>query len=228
MLVCGGHAVNAYQVIRKTGDLDLVIRERDVPEWRAQLLALGYGVFHEDAAFLQLSPPTTTGWPIDLAAVDDGTFDAMKHAASSFTFGGATCLIPSVEHLIAMKLHALRFAGEARMRKDGIDVVELAEANGIDVAGDAFRSLRDRFGDARSVNGYSSMPGNADHPALDTLSFPVPSRPLREHPRPTVDMILAASEEMLPIWNADPNREAIRLAQKCRVRFVLTESAQTP
>jgi len=65
------------------------------------------------------------------------------------------------------------------------------------------------------------MPGNADHPGLDTLSFPVPSQPLREHPRPTVDMILAASEEMLPVWNADPNREAIRLAQKCRVRFVL-------
>lgn len=66
MLVCGGHAVNAYQVIRKTGDLDLVVRERDVPEWRAQLVGLGYEVFHEDPAFLQLSPPTTTGWPIDL------------------------------------------------------------------------------------------------------------------------------------------------------------------
>lgn len=149
MLVCGGHAVNAYQVIRKTGDLDLVIRERDVPEWRTQLLALGYGVFHEDTAFLQLSPPTMTGWPIDLVLVDDPTFEAMKHAARSFTFGGVTCLIPSVEHLIAMKLHALRFSGETRMRKDGVDVVDLAEANGIDVLGEAFRSLCDRFADAR-------------------------------------------------------------------------------
>lgn len=72
------------------------------------------------------------------------------------------------------------------------------------------------------------MPGNADRLGLDALRFPVPSRPLREHPRPTVDMILAASEEMLPVWNADPRREATRLAQKCRVRFVLTESAQAP
>lgn len=148
-LVCGGHAVNAYRVIRKTGDLDLVVRERDVPEWRAHLVALGYAVFHEDGAFLQLSPPTVTGWPVDLLAVDDGTFDAMKHAAQPFTFGGQACLIPSVEHLIAMKLHALRFAGETRMRKDGVDVVELAEANGIDLLGESFRALCDRFADAR-------------------------------------------------------------------------------
>lgn len=149
MLVCGGHAVNAHQVIRKTGDLDLVVRERDVPEWRTHLVGFGYGVFHEDTAFLQLRPPTTTGWPIDLVVVDDGTFDAMKGAARPFTFGGATCLIPSVEHLIAMKLHAIRFGGEARMRKDGIDVVELAEVNGIDLLGADFRSLCERFADAR-------------------------------------------------------------------------------
>lgn len=149
-IVCGGHAVNAYQVIRKTGDLDLLVRERDVPEWRAQLVALGYAVFHEDGAFLQLSPPTAAGWPIDLVVVDEGTFDTMKHAARPFTFGGAACLIPSVEHLIAMKLHALRSAGEPRMRKDGIDVVELAEANGIDLLGDGFRALCDRFADART------------------------------------------------------------------------------
>lgn len=148
-LVCGGHAVNAYQVIRKTGDLDLVVRERDVAAWRSRIEALGYAVFHEDGAFLQLSPPTATGWPIDLLVVDDGTFDAMRHAARPFTFGAVTCLIPSVEHLIAMKLHALRFSGESRMRKDGIDIVELAEANGIDLLGNHFRSLCERFADAR-------------------------------------------------------------------------------
>jgi hypothetical protein len=149
VLVCGGHAVNAYQVIRKTGDLDLVVRERDVPQWRAHLLALGYGLFHEDSAFLQLSPPTAAGWPVDLLIVDDGTLDAMKRAARSFEFGGVACLIPSVEHLIAMKLHALRFSGESRLRKDGIDIVELAEVTGIDLLGERFRALCDRFADAR-------------------------------------------------------------------------------
>lgn len=72
-----------------------------------------------------------------------------------------------------------------------------------------------------SMKESSNMPGNADRFGLDTLRFPVASRPLREHPRPTIEMILAASEAMLPIWNADPEREATRLAEKCRVRFVL-------
>lgn len=148
-LVCGGHAVNAYQVIRKTGDLDLVVRERDAAQWRARLVALGYAVFHADAAFIQLSPPTATGWPVDLLVVDDGTLDAMKRAARSVTFGTITCLVPSVEHLIAMKLHALRFSGDARMLKDAVDVVELAAANGIDLLGEEFRALCDRFADAR-------------------------------------------------------------------------------
>ncbi|MCC6765933.1 MAG: hypothetical protein IT293_14845 [Deltaproteobacteria bacterium] len=148
-LVCGGHAVNAYQVIRKTGDLDLIVRERDAVEWRTRLVALGYAVFHEDAAFVQLSPPTPSGWPIDLLIVDDGTLDAMKGAARAVVFGTITCLVPSVEHLIAMKLHALRFSGEARMLKDAVDIVELAAANGIDLLGAAFRGLCDRFGDAR-------------------------------------------------------------------------------
>lgn len=65
------------------------------------------------------------------------------------------------------------------------------------------------------------MPESSEQPPRDTLRFPVPSAPLRPHPAPTLDMILAASEAMLPIWNADPRREANRLARKCRVRFVL-------
>ena len=64
------------------------------------------------------------------------------------------------------------------------------------------------------------MPAGAERPE-ERLRFPVPSTPLRPHPPPTLQMILAASEAMLPIWNADPLRETNRLAQKCRVRFTL-------
>jgi len=64
------------------------------------------------------------------------------------------------------------------------------------------------------------LPGSAERPP-EALRFPVPSTPLRPHPTPTLGMILAASEAMLPVWNADPRREANRLARKCRVRFVL-------
>jgi hypothetical protein len=65
------------------------------------------------------------------------------------------------------------------------------------------------------------MPAKARRDAIDALRFPVPSAPLATHPEPTVEMILAASEAMLPVWNADPAREPRRLAHKCRVRFAI-------
>jgi hypothetical protein len=37
-------------------------------------------------------------------------------------------------------------------------------------------------------------------------------------------MILAASAEMLPVWNADPDCEKRRLARKCHERFTLRGS----
>jgi len=53
------------------------------------------------------------------------------------------------------------------------------------------------------------------------LNLPVPPEPLAAPLAATVDMILAASAEMLPVWNADPQNEARRLARKSGVRFSL-------
>jgi hypothetical protein len=55
----------------------------------------------------------------------------------------------------------------------------------------------------------------------EALRFPIALDPPANHPPATVEMILAASAEMLPVWNADPKREERRLAQKSDVRFTL-------
>jgi hypothetical protein len=144
-IVCGGYAVNAYQVIRKTGDIDIVIRERDAGSWKERLLALGYSVFHESGAFVQFRPDSLSSWPVDLILVDERTFDAMKSGGMRFPFGDTECFIPSVEHLIAMKLHALRYSGEKRIRQDALDIIDLAERAEIDLAGERFRDLCERF-----------------------------------------------------------------------------------
>jgi len=148
-IVCGGYAVNAYQVIRKTGDIDLVVRTRDAAAWKEILGTCGYAPVQDSNAFLQFQAPTASAWPVDLILVNDRTFDGMKSAAREFPFAGVPCLSPSVEHLIAMKLHALKHTGERRMRKDGIDIVELAERHGIDLQGKTFRQLCNRFADSQ-------------------------------------------------------------------------------
>jgi hypothetical protein len=221
-IVCGGLAVNAYQVMRKTGDIDLVIREREAVSWKERLLSLGYAVFHETGAFVQLRPASPGSWPVDLIVVDEATFDAMKAAAKPFQFGDVECLIPSFEHLIAMKLHATRCAGEDRLRQDAVDMVELSEREGLELEGDALRSCAIAMPTRPLRTGYSSMPESrrAEHRA-GILSLPVPDEPLAPLPQGTVEMILAASAEMLPVWNADPANEERRLARKSGKRFSL-------
>jgi hypothetical protein len=148
-IVCGGFAVNAYQVMRKTGDIDLVVRERESKTWKDRLAAIGYSVFHESGAFVQLRTDSPSSWPIDLILVEDETFDGMKAAAKSFLFGTADCLIPSVEHLIAMKLHAIRSSGDSRLRQDALDIIDLADVARVDLEGETFRELCDRYADAK-------------------------------------------------------------------------------
>ena len=147
-IVCGGFAVNAYQVMRKTGDIDLIVRERESNRWNEQLVAIGYSIFHESGAFVQLRAGAPGSWPVDLIVVDEATFDGMKSAAKRFRFGSIDCLIPSVEHLIAMKLHAIRSAGDSRMRQDALDIIDLTEVAHVDLGGETFRELCDRYADA--------------------------------------------------------------------------------
>jgi len=161
-IVCGGYAVNAYHVIRKTGDIDLVVRARDASAWKEFLSAPGYTVYHETSSFVQFEPPTATSWPVDLMLVDDRTFDLMRAEARQFRFGGTTCWIPSIRHLIAMKLHALKQTGKRRLRKDAIDIVDLAEKNGIDLRGEEFRQQCERFADRAIYDRILRYAGDQD------------------------------------------------------------------
>lgn len=67
---------------------------------------------------------------------------------------------------------------------------------------------------------FSSM---SETRTTDELRLPLGAG-LVPHPNPpSVDMILDASEEFLPVWNAHPLREEERLRMKCHVPFVLTD-----
>lgn len=56
---------------------------------------------------------------------------------------------------------------------------------------------------------------------IDDFDLPV-GRGLIPHPHaPPVDMIIAACEELLPTWNANPRREEERLLAKSPIPFSL-------
>ncbi len=68
--------------------------------------------------------------------------------AAGFEAGrcGVQSKIPSLEHLLALKLHALRYGHVGRYGKDLIDVESLVGVNGLDLASEKMRQLFLNYG----------------------------------------------------------------------------------
>jgi hypothetical protein len=107
--VVGGHALNVWGVSRQTCDLDLMVPGTDLEKWKKLLGELGYRFSREHGAFLQYGPPAQGGWPLDLLVVTLSTFAKLQRESIPTTLDGVFCRIPSVDHLLAMKFHALKF-----------------------------------------------------------------------------------------------------------------------
>src|SRR5688572_5586345 len=103
-LIVGGHAVIAHGYPRNTVDLDFLVRKADREDWTAELAKLGYQATHVHENFIQFSS-SQGAIDVDLMLVNDATFDSMQAAAKDRGFGNTTAKIPSLEHLIALKLH---------------------------------------------------------------------------------------------------------------------------
>lgn len=146
-IVIGGHAVNAYGERRQTGDLDILVREGDRQLWERILTSMQYILFHRHRAFLQYKPPAVEVWPIDIMLVDDRTFDGLFAESGEVNFGGThNVRIPSIEHLIALKLNVLKQVGKARELKDLADIVALVKIGRLDVKNDKFKLLCEKYG----------------------------------------------------------------------------------
>lgn len=144
-LVIGGHAVNSYCAPRATLDVDFLIPKKDQAKWRELLLAEGFKLQHDGSTFLQFSPPYGVEWRLDLMLVNCQTFEKLIAGARPMELLGIRTLVPRPEHLIAMKLHALKHGHEERFEKDFGDVVSLTRDAGIDPRSDSFRQMFDQF-----------------------------------------------------------------------------------
>jgi predicted nucleotidyltransferase len=145
-VVIGGHAVNARGYSRTTLDLDLLVPKRDSEIWKNALGQVGYTVGSETSAFVQLTPPLHGLWPIDLMLVNETTFAGVWAEASEFLFREVSLKVPSLEHLIALKLHALKQALPHRDPKDFGDLTQLIQYNRVEVRSDRFRHLVEKYG----------------------------------------------------------------------------------
>ena len=80
--------------------------------------------------------------------VDAGTFDLLRSGGEKVDLKGVQVMVPSLPHLIALKLHALRHGGEHRRGVDLGDIAELVRLNQVDLATEPYPEILERYGTA--------------------------------------------------------------------------------
>jgi len=83
---------------------------------------------------------------VDLMLVQEKTFAPILEASLEAEFFGVKTRVPRLEHLIALKLHALKNTRMHRFLKDFLDVENLIRINKLDLGSKKVRDLFERYG----------------------------------------------------------------------------------
>lgn len=129
--VAGGIALAAYGSPRVTLDLDLVTEAAAQPALIAGLEAAGYETLHRSTGFSNHLHADREWGRLDIIYVDAATADLLFEGARDVTGpGGRSMRVPRPEHLIAMKVHAMKNAPE-RAFQDMADIAFLMTVSGV-------------------------------------------------------------------------------------------------
>ncbi len=105
----GGLGLHAHGHSRATFDLDLVTRSEAQELLVTRLEELGYETVHRSPGYSNHAHPSPAWGSIDVVYVDDETARQLFPACSrTLKLGEREVPVPSAEHLIAMKVQALR------------------------------------------------------------------------------------------------------------------------
>lgn len=104
----GGFAINHYRVTRQTADVDFLITKDDFEKIVGLLEKDGYkkSVLHEN--FAQLQSSYLSPLDVDFMFVDRDTLDKIINEGEKVTIVRQTFRVPSLYHLIALKLHSIK------------------------------------------------------------------------------------------------------------------------
>ncbi|MBA4147347.1 MAG: hypothetical protein H0X66_04475 [Verrucomicrobia bacterium] len=146
LILMGGHAVIAHGHPRTTFDIDLVARNTDRNVWTDLLKELGYTIFSDRETFLQFSAPDEHTMAVDVMFVNEGTFEKFLTQSQPLPEIAKNAKVVSLQHLLALKSHALKHGHPQRTFKDLDDVMNLVEVHHIDVTLPEWRELFLKYG----------------------------------------------------------------------------------
>ena len=173
-VVIGGWAIGAHGHARATFDVDLMIRQADRAAWIERVKARGLKLFQESKVFAQFTQSTGDG--LDLMCVNDQTFEKIWDASEERSFGEVKARVPCLDHLLALKLHALRQNSPHRTSKDADDVEVLLRRHQINLADTHYKALFLKHGTQNSTK-----------PSSDSCA-------IRDTVRPSIDFDLPDTE----------------------------------
>ncbi|MGY8653648.1 MAG: hypothetical protein ACKVJX_08495 [Verrucomicrobiia bacterium] len=138
-LLIGGWAVAAHGHTRPTHDVDFMVSRADRETWTQRVEDAGLTRFAAQDQFAQYTQPDGDGF--DLMFVSPETFEKMWPASVDADFNGVSARVPCLDHLIALKLHALKQALPHRTSKDMEDVELMIQRNEVNLRSERYEEL---------------------------------------------------------------------------------------
>jgi hypothetical protein len=128
LLLIGGYGLQAYGVVRQTMDVDCLISQGDRDKLDAALRDAGYESAGESDNFRRYRSESLYLMDIDVLFVDGGTMAKLSAEVREFRLQNQVFRVPSMIHLIALKLHGIK-NDTSREARDISDVIELLRLN---------------------------------------------------------------------------------------------------
>jgi len=148
VVLIGGWALNFHGLPRQTLDMDLMVVAEDLPAATEVLARCGYRLACRTELFARFQRQTADSPDIDLLFVARETLKTVTDTGKRVVVRNATVVIPSLDYMLAMKLHALRYNYAQRAAKDLPDVAGLLRLRGWRLDSPEFADLVRRYGSA--------------------------------------------------------------------------------
>jgi hypothetical protein len=145
LLLVGGHALQAYGVVRQTMDVDVLVSHDDMPSLATALATAGHHPTAQTDIFTRFRGLSIYQADIDAMGVDPETFARLASSAGRLTIGANRFAVPALSHLVALKLHAVHNDPRRELR-DLADIVALMQANTGAVSDSDLQDLCYRYG----------------------------------------------------------------------------------
>jgi len=145
-VLVGGFAVNYYKVTRQTADVDFLITKEGFEKILVLLEKAGYKKDYTHDVFIKLKGSKTYLMDVDFMFVDKETLARIIKEGKRISIAGEKFIVPSLNNLIALKLHSIKYNPKLRSAKDLPDIINLVRINKVDYKNKGFRELCLKYG----------------------------------------------------------------------------------